>query len=130
MAVEFSGASVLDQQSVYWPANGNNNCDATNYPLDPLKAGDAWIRKFDDRNSRNWWTYLYNRTVTSYTPKPNQLMDTSWTNTFSGPNESFEAKDVKYFNWRFVMRNNVEADPPVSPKVESFAVSYRFLPAK
>ncbi|MEE9126413.1 MAG: hypothetical protein V3U11_04680 [Planctomycetota bacterium] len=39
----------------------------------------------------------------------------------------FAAEDVKYFNWRFIMRNNIQADPPVSPRVESFAVSYRFV---
>ena len=48
-----------------------------------------------------------------------------WTNTFSGPSSSqFPAKDVKYFNWRFVLRNNVQASPPVSPKLDAFYVSY------
>ncbi len=130
VVTEFRAGSALDNSSQFWPPVGNNKTDATNFPLDPLKAGDAWVKHWDDRGSRNGFAYLYNRTLTSYTAKPNQMMDTSWTNTFSGQNDSFEAKDVKYFNWRFVMRNNVEADPPISPKVESFAVSYRFLPAK
>jgi hypothetical protein len=33
---------------------------------------------------------------------------------------------VRYFNWRFIMKNNVEADPAVSPDLESFAMIYRF----
>ena len=76
-------------------------------------------------SSRDWWTYHYNRTITSYTEDPNDLVDSSFTNQFSGPHESFEGKDVRYFNWRFIMKNNVESDPPVSPRIESFAVSYR-----
>jgi hypothetical protein len=71
---------------------------------------------------------MYNKTITTYVEDPNQLMRTTFTNSFSGPNESFEAKDVKYFNWRFIMKNNLEVDPPLSPRVESFAISYRFVP--
>ena len=71
--------------------------------------------------------YLYNRNVTAYTEELKDLSKTSFTNRFGGPNEVFAAKDVKYFNWRFIMRNNVDANPPVSPKIESFAVSYRLL---
>jgi hypothetical protein len=78
----------------------------------------------------NWWTYLYNRTVTSYTARRNTLMDIRFTDSFSGPRESFKPEDVKYFNWRFIMKNNVEANPPVSPKLESFSVSYRFVRAR
>jgi hypothetical protein len=125
IVAEFRGASVLDGKSPFWPSVGSNKTNLSNFPLDPLKAGDAHIRHYDDRNGRRWWTYLYNRTVTSYTEKPNDLATTSFTNSFSGPNGSFLAKDVKYFNWRFIMRNNIHADPPVSPKIESFAVSYR-----
>ena len=51
----------------------------------------------------------------------------AFTDRFGGPNEVFAPADVKYFNWRFIMRNNVTASPPVSPKIESFAVSYRFV---
>jgi hypothetical protein len=101
-----------------------------NFPLDPYKAGDVWIRHWDDRpvgsQSRRSWTYLYNRNVTAYTEDLRDLARTTFTNKFGGPNEVFAAKDVKYFNWRFIMRSNVEADPPVSPKIDSFAVSYRF----
>ncbi len=107
--------------------------DAKNFPLDPLKAGDAGIRRFDDRPSpltggtaRNWWTYFYNRTVTTYTENLNTLMDPRFTSGFAGPLESFQPQDVKYFNWRFLMNNNVEASPSISPSIDTFMVSYRF----
>jgi hypothetical protein len=29
-------------------------------------------------------------------------------------------------NWRFVTSNNADADPPVAPTIETFALSYRF----
>jgi hypothetical protein len=129
VVTEFRGASALDNgTSTVWPKVGGNKTDADNFPNDPLKSGDAFVRHWDDRNGRNWWTYMYNKTITSYIEDPNQLTDTAFTNSFSGPNEAFEAKDVKYFNWRFIMKNNVEADPPVSPRIESFAISYRFVP--
>ena len=133
VVTEFRGASVLDTQSRPWPSNGSNPVNVTNFPLDPLKGGDAHMRHYDNRIipggsvSRDWWTYMYNRTVTEYTEDPKNLVDTGWTNKFSGPNESFTGKDVKYFNWRFIMKNNTESSPPVSPKIESFAISYRFL---
>ena len=47
------------------------------------------------------------------------------TNSFSGAYDSFDPEDVKYFNWRFIMRNNVDASPPISPKLDAFYVSYR-----
>ena len=132
IVTEFRGASVLDlPYSQYFPVTSGNATTVENFANDPLKAGDAHIRHFDDRPipgtsiSRGWWTYLYNRTVTTYTEDPTDLVDTNFTNSFSGPNESFLAEEVKYINWRFVMKNNVEANPPVSPKIESFAVSYR-----
>ncbi len=97
------------------------------------QAGDAGIRRFDDRPSpltggaaRNWWTYFYNRTVTTYTADPNTLMEPLFTNSFSGPFESFLPHDVKYFNWRFVLGNNVETTPPISPSIDTFIVTYRF----
>ncbi len=40
--------------------------------------------------------------------------------------ESFLPQDVKYFNWRFLMTNNVEANPPISPSIDTFMVTYRF----
>ena len=53
-------------------------------------------------------------------------MDPEFTGKFAGPTETFLPSDVKYFNWRFIMKNNVEANPPVSPVIDSFAVTYRF----
>jgi hypothetical protein len=131
---EFRAAGEIARSNQYWPITGSNPAnpnDADVFPLDPLKAGDAHIRHYDDRpipgtTNRNWWVYHYNEKLTDYTDDPNDLVNTAFTNQFSGPFESFEGKDVRYFNWRFIMRNNVEADPPVSPKIESFSVSYRF----
>jgi hypothetical protein len=91
------------------------------------------MRKWDTRTvpggtqARNWWTYLYNRTVTSYVEDPNQVVDPGFTAQFAGPNESFVPRDVRYFNWRFVTGNNADANPPVAPTIETFALSYRFV---
>ena len=76
--------------------------------------------------ARNWWTYFYNRTVTSYAEDLNTLVDPRFTREFAGPFESFLPNDVKYFNWRFLMTNNVDANPPISPSVDTFLVTYRF----
>ncbi|MEO6593583.1 MAG: hypothetical protein ABIP94_02390 [Planctomycetota bacterium] len=106
---------------------------AANFPLDPYKAGDAHIRKWDVRlipgsgQARNWWTYFYNRTVTRYVEDPNELLNPAFTAQFAGPNEGFTPRDIRYVNWRFVTSNNVDANPPVSPTIETFALSYRFL---
>ena len=90
------------------------------------------MRKWDTRvvagtgQARNWWTYLYNRTVTTYVEDPNVLMDPAYTIQFAGPNEQFNPRDVRYVNWRFIVSNNVTANPPVSPEIDTFALSYRF----
>ena len=131
---EFRGAGRLAHYPVaspYWPSFDGveytgNYTDETNFSLDPLKAGDAHIRHFDDRAGKDWWVYLYNDTVTSYTEDPNDLTSDGFVNQFSGPSHPFEVEDVEYFNWRFIMKNNIEADPPISPKIQSFSVSYRF----
>ena len=103
---------------------------AANFPLDPYKAGDAHMRKWDQRSvagtARNWWTYLYNRTVTRYVEDPNELVNPAFTTQYSGPNEAFTPRDVRYVNWRFVTSNNADASPPVSPTIDTFALSYRF----
>ena len=136
MVPEFRGAGVLDSGAGFpWPEIntfvGGNRPTAANFPLDPLKAGDVWIRHWDERTlgnqSRRSWTHLYNRNVTAYTEEANNLSSTTFTNKFGGPNEVFAAEDVKYFNWRLIMRSNIETSPPVSPTIESFAVSYRFV---
>ena len=98
--------------------------------MDPFKACDAHIRKFDDRQSagvaRNWWTYFYNRTVTTYVLDPNQLFESSYLSQFNGPNEGFTPTDVRYVNWRYLMSNNIDATPPVAPTIDTFVLSYRF----
>lgn len=105
---------------------------AANFPLDPFKATDAHIRKFDGRaipggtQARNWWTYFYNRTVTKYVQDPNQLFDPAFTARSNGPNEAFTPRDVRYVNWRFVVSNDADASPPVVPTIDTFALTYRF----
>lgn len=104
---------------------------AENFPLDPFKAGDAHIRKWDTRTApsgvaRNWWTYLYNRTVTRYVEDPNDLMSPAFTTEYASPSEPFTPRDIRYLNWRFITVNNPDASPPVAPSIETFALSYRF----
>jgi hypothetical protein len=153
---QFRAAGVVDSAPWYWdkwintvtplfpatvfgpgpgPAGGPRDLlkpTPDNFPLDPYKAADAHIRKWDTRpipgsgTTRNWWTYFYNRTVTRYTDDPNELMDPNFTIQFKGPNEVFTPNDVRYVNWRLVTSNNTDASPPVSPSIESFALSYRF----
>jgi len=120
-------------------AGGNQNLiraqlrpDTTNFPLDPFKAGDAHMRKYDDRfvngtgPARNWWTYLYNRTVTTYVTDPIMLMDPTFLTQFAGPSEGFAPRDIRYVNWRYVMSNNTDANPPVAPTIDMFSFAYRF----
>ncbi len=123
---EFRAAGEIDPNP--WPAQAgaSRRPNAANFPLSPCIAGDAHIKHWDDRNARNTWTYLYNLNLTTYQEDPNRLMVANFTDQFGGPNESFTPADVRYFNWRFIMRNNVQANPPVSPIIESFSVSYRF----
>ena len=64
------------------------------------------------------------QSVTDYTPDPTRLMDPAFTSQFAGPNETFLPQDVRYFNWRMVLRN-AEADVSVAPAIDSFVVSYR-----
>jgi hypothetical protein len=133
---QFRGAGVVDGTPWYWDrwmntttplypapdftvtARAELKPTAVNFPLDPYKAGDAHIRKWDTRpipgtgTTRNWWTYFYNRTVTRYVDDPNQLMDPNFTIQFKGPNEVFTPNDIRYVNWRLV--------------IETFAMSYRF----
>lgn len=152
---QFRGASAVDDSPWYWnrwintttqlwpaPTQANpsitalNRQDlrptAENFSLDPFKAGDAHLRKWDTRPipgstvPRDWWTYLYNRTVTPYVEDANDLMDPAFTNGLNGPSATFTPNDVRYVNWRFIMRNNVTTNPPVDPSLETFAFSYRF----
>ena len=147
---QFRGASVVDDRPFYyeaWIENASSLFNNTtfsandrdqlrptddNFPLDPFKAGDAHMRKWDNRplsgtsQARNWWTYMYNKTVTSYVEDPNILMDPAYTLGFAGPNETFNPKDIRFVNWRFIAANNAQANPPVSPAIETFALSYRW----
>ena len=154
---QFRGASAVDDSPWYWsrwintvtrlwpsPTQANPSITpqhrqdlrptASNFPLDPFKAGDAHIRKWDTRPlpgssaQRDWWTYLYNRTVTSYVEDPNELTKPEFAASFGGPNEPFLPRDIRYVNWRFVMQNNVASNPSVDPYLETFAFSYRFEP--
>jgi len=145
----FRGASAVDPSPFYWQAWMSSQTplfgeeyDASmraqlqptdrNFPLDPYKAGDAHLRKWDTRpvagssQARNWWTHLYNRTVTSYVEDPGELMDPLFTNEFSGPNETFTPSDVRYVNWRFIASNNTAAFPPAVPSIDTFTLTYRW----
>ena len=135
VAVEFRGAGPVDPQpwaaivNGYNPSRFQEQPDPVNFPLDPLKAGDAHIRKFDDRPRtgappRNTWTRYYNEIVTDYTSDLNQLMDPAFTMQFAGPTEQFQPEDVRYFNWRFIMQN-ARDDAARAPRLDSFVLSYR-----
>ena len=149
--VQFRGADAVDPQPWYWtawistpnalfPANTAANPlfdpiaradlrpTAANFPLDPCKAVDAHIRKWDPRNGRNWWTHLYNRTVTGYVEDPNLLMDPAFLAATGAP--GLTPRSIRYVNWRFLFGNNVDADPPTSPSIETFALTYRFVRTK
>lgn len=143
IVTQFRGAGIVDPSPWYWnnwgslyPATLHTILQPTfqNFPLDPYKAGDAHIRKFDDRPlngpTRNWWTYFYNRTVTSYVQDPNTLMDLNFLSGFAGPNDGFTPRDVRYLNWRFLMTSNPNATPPVSPSIDTFTLTYRFERAR
>lgn len=116
----------------YWTSRNQVPPDEINFPLDPLKAGDAQNRKYEDSTvetpprQRNFWTYPYNLHVTDYVDDPNRLSNATFLSGYAGPFDSFQPNDVRYFNWRFIMKNNVDATPPVSPAIESFAMIYRF----
>lgn len=104
---------------------------AVNVPLDPLKATDAHIRKFDDRPAangqpRNFWTYYYNETMSDYTTNIGDLSSNQFLAQFASANVPFSVDELRYINWRFVMSNNTDASPAISPSIESFAISYRF----
>jgi hypothetical protein len=99
---------------------------AANFPLDPYKAGDAHVRKWDTRDGRNTWTHFYNRVVTRYVEDPNELFAPAFAQQYSVPADPFTPAHVRYVNWRFVMSDNVDVDPPIAPAIDTFALSYRF----
>jgi hypothetical protein len=127
---EYRGAGAVDPQP--WRVQQDSYSrrpDAKNFPLDPLKAGDAHIRKDDTRpqggQPRNYWTYLYNKNLTSYVADANLLSDPAFIVRFAGPNDTFGPDDVRYVNWRLIMHNSSGAQP-VSPSLDSFLLTYRF----
>lgn len=131
--VEYRGAGALDPQpwrSLLQPPNYVAP-DAKNFPLDPLKAGDAHLRKNDDRMAgsvaRDWWTYTYNKNITAYTSDPGQLSDPAFVARFAGPHDTFTPDDVRYVNWRFALRNSTGAAPQ-APRIDTFALTYRIEP--
>ena len=128
VSVEFRGAGAVDPQA--WRAAVDGYPEAPsekNFPLDPLKAGDAHLRKFDDRpvagTPRNYWTHYYNKNVTDYTDDVADLTDPTFTSQFAGPNEQFQPRDVRYVNWRLVMQADTATGK--APEVDSFWLAYR-----
>lgn len=139
---EFRTAGRLMTPGNNWPISAvliqpggiryDNPTTPDNFPLDPRKAGDAHIRHFDGREvsssipSREYWSYQYNHNLTRYTEDPETALSAPWLQQFAGPHEQFGPSDLRYINWRFLMQGNLEASPPVSPALDSFALSYRF----
>ena len=85
-------------------------------------------RPFNGGQPRNYWSFYYTEHITDYTTSINDVMNADFLGQYSGPNsnDNLTPRNVVYFNWRFVMTNNVETQPAVSPVIESFAVTYRF----
>jgi hypothetical protein len=122
-------AARYDQNTARWRDSGQEPPDAVNFPLDPRKAGDAHIRKFSDAvvegGAWNHWIGFYNRLVTDYVDDAARLHDPAWLRQFGPPGRPLQPSDVRYVNWRLVFENNVQAQPPVSPSLESFGLAYR-----
>jgi hypothetical protein len=51
-------------------------------------------------------------------------MDEAWLASLGAP--GLQANSLRYVNWRFLMINNVDAQPPTAPAIETFALTYRF----
>ncbi len=133
---QYRGAGIVDPQPWiataarfrFWEAANQVAPDQRNFPLDPFKAGDAGIRKFDDRvgagnRPRNFWIHPYNVHVTDYVDDPDTLTDAGFLSRFVTDGETFAPHEVRYCNWRFVMRGTAEAAEPTG--LQSFALVYR-----
>jgi hypothetical protein len=136
--VEFRAAGIvgpdawvgrIEGPTARWRDLGQVPPDDSNFPLDPRKAGDAHVRKFSDATvdgaAWNHWVHFYNRVVTDYVADPARLHDAEFTRTYGPRNRTFQPHEVRYVNWRMVLGNNVDTNPPVSPKLESFGLVYR-----
>ena len=133
VTVEFRAAGAVDPEPWQWrednPLSNQNvysRPDERNVVMDPLKACDAHIRKFDDRGGRNDWSHFYHGVVTDYVEDPNELFTLPFTQRYSTAIEPFGPQDVRYVNWRLRMSNAVEADPPVSPRIDSLMLAWRW----
>ena len=110
--------------------SSNNAYDrptAANVPLDPGKACDAHIRKYDDRGGRDTWTHYYHNVVTSYVADPNELMTTAFTEAYSTAQDPFAPADIRYVNWRLRMNNDTDAVPAVSPSIDGLTLAWRLV---
>ena len=66
--------------------------------------------------------------VTRYVEDPNELMNPAFTDPYSAAADPFTPRHVRYVNWRFVVGNNADVQPPVAPSIDTFALTYRFAP--
>ena len=133
---QYRGAGIVDPRPwiatdarfQYWQDANQVAPDHVNFPLDPRKAGDAGIRKFSDRldsgnRPRDFWVHHYNVHVTDYVDDLDALTDAGFLSRFAAPGEAFTPSDVRYCNWRFIMRNGEAMTE--APALESFALVYR-----
>jgi hypothetical protein len=134
VAVEFRGAGPVDPEPWLWReenvlanVGGYTRPDERNVPLDPHKACDAHIRKFDDRDGRNTWTHWYQRVVTDWVEDANTLADDAFTARYGTPRDPFTPADLRYVGWRLRLANAVDANPPVSPSVDSLMLAWRLV---
>jgi hypothetical protein len=132
VALEFRGAGPVDPEPWLWreenvlsTTGGYTRPDERNVPLDPRKACDAHIRKFDDRDGRNTWTHFYQRVVTDWVGDPNRLTNEAFTARYGTPREPFTPADVRYVGWRLRLANAADANPPVSPTIDSLQLAWR-----
>ena len=133
ITVAFRAAGPVDYDPWRWRALGANPAlkpDRINFPLDPLKACDAHIRKFDDRKGpigapREDWTHLYNRRITDYFDEPERAFDADYLGRYGRAEDPFTPRDVRYLNWRLVLENGSGRGRPTSPIIDTFALAYR-----
>lgn len=135
--VEVRAAGGVDPEPWIWRQQGwreELRPTSGNFPLDPRKAGDAGIRKWDDRETggvpRDAWVFPYNRVVTGYTDDPALLRDPEWLRGHAGPQGELEPHDVRYVNCRVVLRNGVASGRAVESSVDTLALAWRIEPLR